>query len=135
MFPVERTYSEWKMSAYNSPQGIPSDAFGGNLENVISCQDCHMKEVTGKGVNKNYAPVRLDLGQHDLTGGNTFIPLLIKDKYSNDSYVDPAAIDAGILRARYMLQNAATLNLNAYAEENGFEVKVKIGDEGIALSF
>ncbi|WP_370476123.1 T9SS type A sorting domain-containing protein [Tamlana flava] len=129
MFPVERTYSEWKMSAYNSPQGIPSDAFGGNLENVISCQDCHMKEVNGKGVNKNYAPVRLDLGQHDLTGGNTFIPLLIKEKYSNDSYIDPDAIDAGILRARYMLQNAATLNLNAYAEENGFEVKVKIINE------
>ncbi len=32
-----------------------------------------MRDVTGKGCNKNYAPVRDDLPLHDLTGGNTFI--------------------------------------------------------------
>jgi len=129
MFPVERTYSEWKMSAYNTPTGIPSDVFGGNLTNVISCQDCHMKEVTGKGSNKNFSPVRSDLGQHDLTGGNTFVPLLVKDLYSNDSDVDLDAIDAGILRARYMLQNAATISLNADVADGGFEVQVEIINE------
>lgn len=129
LFPVERTYSEWKMSAYNTSTGVPSDVFGGNLANVISCQDCHMKEVTGKGSNKNYSPIRTDLGQHDLTGGNTFVPLLIKDLYSNDSDVDSDAIDAGILRARYMLQNAATLNLNASVSNDGFDVEVAIINE------
>jgi len=127
MFPVERTYSEWKMSAYNTPTGVPSDAFGGNLANVISCQDCHMKDVTGKGCNKNFAPVRNDLGQHDLTGGNTFVPLLIKDMFGND--VDIAAIDAGILRARYMLQNAATLNINGNISQNGFDIQVEVINE------
>lgn len=129
MFPVERTYSEWKMSAYNSPTGIPSTVFGGNLSNVISCQDCHMKEVTGKGANKSFVPVRNDLGQHDLTGGNTFIPLLIKNIYANDSDVDLNAIDAGILRAEYMLKNAATLNLNATATGDGFDVEVEVINE------
>jgi hypothetical protein len=129
LFPVERTYSEWKMSAYNSEMGVPSQAFGGNLDNVISCQDCHMKEVTGKGADKNFVPIRDDLGQHDLTGGNTFVPLLIKDLYASDTDVDLEAIDAGILRARYMLQNAATLNLNATAVENGFDVEVEIINE------
>lgn len=127
MFPVERTYSEWKMSAYNTPNGVPSDAFGGNLANVISCQDCHMKEVTGKGCDKNFAPVRSDLGQHDLTGGNTFVPLLIKDMFGNE--VDIAAIDAGILRARYMLQNAATLNINGNISQDGFEIYVEVINE------
>ena len=129
MFPSERTYSEWKMSAYNTSTGVPSDVFGGNLANVISCQDCHMKEVTGKGSNKNYSPVRTDLGQHDLTGGNTFVPLLIKDLYSNDSDVDLDAIDAGILRARYMLQNAATMTLNVTTSGSDYNLDVEIINE------
>ena len=40
MFPAERTYSEWFMSAYNSPDGIQSAVFGGNKANVATCQDC-----------------------------------------------------------------------------------------------
>ena len=128
MFPVERTFSEWKMSAYNSPEGIPSTAFGGNKTNVASCQDCHMKDVTGKGVDKNYAPIRTDLGQHDLTGGNTFIPELIKTQAL--AGIDTEAIDAGILRARYMLQNAATLNLNLVSNGgSGFTASVEIINE------
>ncbi len=129
MFPVERTYSEWKMSAYNTPTGVYSDVFGGNLEYVISCQDCHMQDMTGKGVNKNYAPVRTDLGQHDLTGGNTFVPELIKTLYQNDPDVDLAAVDAGISRARYMLENAATMNLNVTNSGSGFNVDVEIVNE------
>ncbi|MCF1422020.1 T9SS type A sorting domain-containing protein [Mangrovimonas futianensis] len=128
MFPVERTFSEWKMSAYNSETGVVSDAFGGNLESVISCQDCHMKEVTGKGSNKSFSPIRNDLGQHDLTGGNTFVPLLIKDLYSNDSNVDQSALDDGILRAQYMLQHAATMDLQAIMDDD-LEIEVKITNE------
>ena len=51
MFPVERTYSEWLVSAYNSPQGIYAPQFGGNKEYVSTCQDCHMRDVTGYGCN------------------------------------------------------------------------------------
>ena len=127
MFPAERTYSEWKMSAYNSSTGIPSAAFGGNKTNVSSCQDCHMKDVTGKGADKNYAPVRSDLGQHDLTGGNTFVPELVKELYSSE--VDVAALEAGILRARYMLQNAATMNLNAIKTGSDYSLDVEIINE------
>ncbi|NNK83334.1 MAG: T9SS type A sorting domain-containing protein [Flavobacteriaceae bacterium] len=128
MFPVERTYSEWLMSAYNSPTGIPSTAFGGNKANVASCQDCHMPDVTGKGANKNYAPIRSDLGQHDMTGGNTFIPELLKVQYDTNE-IDHDALDAGISRAEYMLQNAATMNLNVVTIENGFEASVEIINE------
>ena len=128
MFHVERTYSEWKMSAYNSPVGIPSDAFGGNLTNVSSCQDCHMQDATGKGVKFNSAPVRNDLGIHDMTGGNTFIPELIKAQALPG--IDTDAIDAGIIRARYMLQNAATMNLNVVSNGgSGFTASVEIINE------
>jgi hypothetical protein len=127
MFPVERTYSEWLMSDYNSPQGVYSEAFGGNKENVSSCQDCHMPDVTGKGCDKNFAPVRSDLPLHDMTGGNTFIPELIKAQYGDE--VDAAAIDAGISRATYMLQNAATLNLNVTVTQSGYQASVEIINE------
>ena len=127
MFPVERTYSEWKMSAYNVPGGIPSTAFGGNKTNVSTCMDCHMADLTGKGCDKNYAPTRTDMPLHDLTGGNTFVPLLVKDKYPAE--VDANAIDAGIIRARYMLQNAATMNLDVSIAQNGFDMDVEIINE------
>ncbi|MBT8288474.1 MAG: T9SS type A sorting domain-containing protein, partial [Bacteroidia bacterium] len=127
MFPVERTFSEWKMSAYNTPAGIPSTVFGGNKANVSSCQDCHMKDVTGKGCDKNFAPIRNDLPLHDMTGGNTFIPLLIKQQFGTE--VDGDAIDAGIIRARGMLTNAATMTVNAMQEQDGYEVYVEIINE------
>lgn len=127
MFPVERTYSEWTMSAYNSPGGVPSQVFGGNKANVSSCLDCHMMDVNGKGCNKNNAPTRNDLPLHDLTGGNTFVPLLVKDKFPTE--VDANAIDAGIIRAQYMLENAATMNLSGEIAANGYDIEVKIINE------
>jgi len=129
MFPVERTYSEWKMSAYNSPTGIKGTVFGGNKTSVSSCQDCHMQDVTGYGCNKNGVLLRNDLPMHDMTGGNTFVPLLIKQLYATDPSVNTAALDAGIIRARKMLQNAASLNVSANIEDNGYELKVKVTNE------
>ena len=127
MFPVERTYSEWKMSAYNTPEGIPSDVFGGNKTNVSTCQDCHMKDVTGKGTNKQSSPIRNDLAVHDLTGGNTFVPKLLMELYPDP--VNDAALTAGILRAEGMLKNAATMNLNVVPNESEFEAYVEIINE------
>lgn len=124
IFPVERTYSEWKMSAYNTtPGGIESSVFGGNKTHVSTCQDCHMKDVTGYGCNKSSVPLRSDLPQHDFTGGNTFVPKLITDG------VNIAALNAGILRARNMLKNAATLDLTVTKNELYFDANVKITNE------
>ena len=128
MFPVERTYSEWKMSAYNTtPGGIPSDVFGGNKANVSSCQDCHMKDVSGYGCNKKNVPFRNDLPLHDLTGGNTFVPELLKVLYPDAENV--SALNAGILRAEGMLKNAATMNLTVTPNGNLFDASVEIINE------
>lgn len=104
---VERTYSEWLHSQYNTPQGVYAPQFGGNRLYVASCQDCHMRAVTGRGCNSPEAPVRNDLPLHDLTGGSTWLPPLLAQLYPD--MVDPVAIQAGVNRARYMLQNAADL--------------------------
>jgi|GEM_PF-1167406 len=121
-FPIERTYSEWLMSQYNTPGGISGTWFGGNKPYVSTCQDCHMKDVTGKGCNKNNAPVRTDLALHDMTGGNTFIPPLIDMVFPNES--NAVALQAGMNRATEMLQHAATLELTVNQAAKQIQVRI-----------
>jgi hypothetical protein len=106
LLPVERTYSEWFYSAYNSPTGIYAPQFGGNKDYVATCQDCHMKDVTGQGCNLS-PPIRSDLPLHDMTGGSTWLPEHLS---IIDPNVDVAALQSGIDRARNMIQNAADVN-------------------------
>ncbi|MEW6252859.1 MAG: hypothetical protein AB1716_19655, partial [Planctomycetota bacterium] len=109
LMPVERTYSEWLHSAYNTPEGVYAPQFGGNKQYVATCQDCHMRDVTGRGAHGMMVPIRDDLPLHDMTGGSTWLPGLLPLLYPNDPLVNPAALQAGVLRARYLLQKAATL--------------------------
>jgi len=127
MFPIERTYSEWKYSAYNTPGGIYAPQFGGNKQYVSTCQDCHMKDVTGVGCNKAGVPTRDNLPLHDLTGGNTFIPLLIDSVFPGES--DSAALGAGTQRATGMLQKAATLEVSTSEQGNSYLASVRVTNE------
>jgi hypothetical protein len=110
MFPVERTFSEWKMSTFASTGVNMGGRFGGNKQVVSTCQDCHMADVTGVGANKAGTPIRTDLPLHDMTGGNTFVPQTIATFFPGE--VNQAALDAGVTRARSMLQKAATLQVS-----------------------
>ncbi len=127
MFPIERTYSEWLMSSYNSETGIFAPQFGGNKAYVSTCQDCHMRDVTGYGCNKTGAPLRNDLPLHDLTGGNTFIPTILGQVFPAE--VNQAALDAGIVRATEMLQKAAGLDVNVTSNGTGYLATVTVTNE------
>jgi hypothetical protein len=127
LFPVERTFSEWSVSEYNSAQGVYAPQFGGNLEVVRTCQDCHMRDVTGVGCNKNGVPVRDDLGMHDFTGGNTVVGRWAAALYPNET--DLAAIDSAAVRARQMLRLAATLELELLLGEDGLLARVRVVNE------
>jgi len=113
MFPIERTFSEWKYSSFNGPGGA-------------SCQDCHMHDVTGYGCNKQGAPLRTDLPLHDLTGGNTFVPPMVAALYPGE--IDPAALNAGLLRATQTLQSTATMTANLDST-SGYTLNVHITNE------
>jgi hypothetical protein len=119
--PVERTYSEWFYSDYNTPGGVFAPQFGGNLDYVSTCQDCHMRDVTGEGCNNPAVPTRSDMPLHDITGGSTWLPSLLSTLYPPDE-VNDAALQAGIARARHMLQNAADLA----AVQEGNQLKVTV---------
>lgn len=120
LMPVDRTYSEWLNSDYNSPEGVYAPEFGGNRDHVSTCQDCHMRDVTGSGCAYFGVPVRDDQPFHDLTGGNTWMPGVIAALYP--FFVNPDAADAAEERARYMLKNAASLATRI--ESGVLEVKV-----------
>ena len=111
MFPVERTYSEWRMSTFASTGVDMGGRFGGNKRVVSTCQDCHLQDVTGVAANKSGTPTRTDLPLHDMTGGNTFIPKTLAALWPGE--VNQAALDAGVTRARAMLQKAATLTASS----------------------
>ena len=79
-----------------------------------------MRDVTGRGCNLAGVPIRSNLPLHDLTGASTWIPTLLPDLYPGQ--VDPLAIQAGVDRGRYMLQNASALT----AQQNGSQLEVTL---------
>jgi len=134
-FHVERTSSEFLLSAYGRGNGaVTNEGFPG-VSWAAKCQDCHMRDVTGRAANKNDVPVRSDLALHDLTGGNTWISGILASADPNFAGYDPynyrilsgqkypgaridvngisgsgAALDRGKRRALEQLQMAATLS-------------------------
>ena len=127
LFPVERTYSEWLMSEYNTPAGVYAPQFGGNKSHISTCQDCHMKDISGVSANKKEARYHDDLPHHDMTGGNTFIPGIIAELYPSD--VNAVALDSGVARARTMLQLAASMDLTLTEMEDHFSATVRVTNE------
>lgn len=136
-FPLERTFSEWKLSEYNTPLGVEAPQFGGNKTRVSTCQDCHMRDITGSAgaFYGGSGIVRENMPLHDLTGGNTWVPQIIPlhpefgDTFPADS-PRLEALENGVLRARDMLQKAARLEVT----RNGSDLSVKLyNDSGHKL--
>lgn len=132
--PVERTYSEWFYSAYNSSNGVYAPQFAGNKDNgmVATCQDCHMPDIIGQGCDPAQFPTvpeRPDLPLHDMTGGSVWLPNLLPDFAGLDSET-AVALSNGTMRAEYMLRKAARMS----AEKVGENLKVTvINDTGHKL--
>jgi hypothetical protein len=126
--PVERTYSEWLASDYNTPTGVYAPQFAGNRPNgrVSTCQHCHMQSIAGYAAATNTnpgIPLRSDMGLHDMTGGSTWVAGLLTNLFPGE--VSVAAVQAGINRATSLLQNAATLAVG----DAGAQLKVTVTNE------
>lgn len=126
--PVERTYSEWLASDYNTTNGIYAPQFAGNRPGgmVSTCQHCHMHSTSGYICDTNInpgVPLRTDMGLHDMTGGSTWVPSLLTNLFPGE--VNPSAIEAGISRATFMLENAASLTVGDAPEQ----LKVTVTNE------
>jgi len=143
---VERTFSEYKASAFPTTPvsdftSLPADlqAAGGSLEvtynaaliagnggdyedgttRFFSCQSCHMRPVEAKGCNKNGAPIRKDMPQHDHTGGNYWFADMAQYQDANGTLRlgggltgnQNLAMDLGQQRAVDHLTQAASLEV------------------------
>jgi hypothetical protein len=138
LMPVERTYSEWLHSAYNTSNGVYAPQFAGNKSGhrVASCQDCHMRDIAGYGANTNIypsTPLRQDLPLHDMTGGSSWL-LKVLPTVTNFPYAagtaNAIAMTNGAEHAGYMLRKAARMS----AVEIGTNLNVMvINDTGHKL--
>jgi len=96
---------------------------GGNYadgtDRYFSCQTCHMPATTALGCNKSGTPLRTDQPMHDLTGGNYWIPEVMQYMDGENTLLlggdltaaEISGMDAGALRAKGNLENAASLTV------------------------
>lgn len=117
MFPEQRTYSEWKASAFAAGGVVFADGrFGGrrtatlpNTVPVSTCQDCHMPTVNAAGCAGGSE--RADLAQHVFAGANTWVLGAILDQYGPASGLTAERVAAAEARTAEMLAKAADLEL------------------------
>jgi uncharacterized repeat protein (TIGR01451 family) len=123
LFPVERTYSEWENSAFNSTDGVTglSNIYPGikrkdNTEGgpITVCQDCHMPLIASELVNGGNVRT---VGKHQWAGGSSIWQAGIEafwDDVAGDVLFDATSetqtLDARNL-GREMLGRAADVDL------------------------
>ncbi len=107
---LERTYSEWKNSWF-ATQGEAG-----------SCQSCHMPRREGYTAVPG-GRLRLDVGSHDFSGVNTFVPQILHDFWPG---VDTAALREGKMRSEEMHRRAAVLEVAAGREGGSTVALVRV---------
>lgn len=123
-FPLERTYTEWKLSAFANGGVDMGGRFGGVGGPVVStCQDCHMPKTAGRPCY--FGPERTDMAKHEFAGAAAQVLDLIGYVYANDPEADPAALAEGRARSVSMLERAATLE----SHQDGSSLAVRVTNE------
>jgi hypothetical protein len=126
-YPLERTYTEWKLSEFAATGVDMQGRFGGDGHPtgiIHTCQDCHMPRTFGS--TSPWGQQYPDLAQHHFAGGGGSWGLeMIGLHYQDDPAVDPADIQRGIDNSIDMLQRAASLDL----WQDGSTLHVKVINE------
>lgn len=124
-FPLERTYTEWKLSAFAAAGVDMQGRFGGDNGGVVStCQDCHMPVRAGRACR--FGPERADLRSHDFAGASSWVLDIIGRYYADDPAVDQDALAVGMATANDMLARAASLEL---AQDAGGVLRARVINE------
>jgi hypothetical protein len=125
MFPLHRTYSEWKNSYYSTIGIQHNGRFGGNHATGVmkGCQDCHMPDQIGYGCNFTFDPFfeRPDTPQHSFIGSNTWVAAAIRTVDANNDKIpdypdivtgmSDESVGAAIARSVDFLEKASDLTL------------------------
>jgi hypothetical protein len=138
-FHVERTFSEFMLSAYGQQGGAPGigpfdpgvfeTSFANN--NIAKCQDCHLRDVVGVGCNKKGAPVRPDgsaehpesaLPLHDMTGGNAWVSWVLASAM-------PGSPNFNQTNSDLLYNKTATLTMDLMAGNSADPAAILAGSE------
>jgi hypothetical protein len=120
-FHVERTFSEFMLSAYGQQGGADTNpefqAQGApTISHAAKCQDCHMRDVVGVGSNLYNSVVRPSesvehpqsgLPLHDFTGGNAWVSWVLASAISGSTNYD-------FFNAQQLYQGSSHLTLDLY---------------------
>jgi len=135
LFPIETTYDEWLNSSYASGGVVAPEFAGAKPDGVVqSCQDCHMRRTTGQaatgGTNRDCSPGLGCLPEHDLVGGNSWVPQILQDtRWRLNAAADAAALNTSTARAREMLQKAATVTVTLTMSDAGKIAVVRVTNQ------
>jgi hypothetical protein len=111
-FPLERTFSEWRLSEFANGGVDMGGRFGGvGADTVSTCQDCHMPRRPA-GQACFYGPERTGLASHEFAGAGAQVLDIIAEHTRDDPEVDQAAIARGREAAVSMLRRAASLEVS-----------------------
>lgn len=125
-FHVERTFSEFMLSAYSQPGGIPTNLEfqqAGGPAVAGKCQDCHLPDVVAAGCDKQGALIRptesiehpnSGMPFHDMTGGNSWISYILGSLDPNTADYDPRNVEI-------LDQGTDILTLDLKAGESPFD--------------
>jgi hypothetical protein len=109
MFPLHRTYNEWKNSYYSTIGVQHNGRFGGNhlfnkqyIANgtagiMKECQDCHMPDQAGFGCNVPGFEEKPNVPQHSFVGSNHWVINAVRTvDFNNDTLPDFPDADTGL---------------------------------------
>jgi hypothetical protein len=123
-FPLERTYTEWKLSEFASTGVDMQGRFGGDGATIVStCQDCHMPRAAAQACF--FGDKRPDVRRHDFAGSSAQVLDLINAFLQDDPETDFPAIARGRAKAVDMLQRAATVEV----ARAGSDLRVRVINE------
>jgi len=109
-FVIERTFSEWRRSAF-------ADGVGDDDE---TCQSCHMRVVdhpVRATSDTSVDMLRPEMNRHDLAGGSYWQPLSLASTIPDPDGDIAPLLEAAAARARDMLDSAALLEVTSSALE------------------
>ncbi|HEY9077980.1 MAG TPA: PQQ-dependent sugar dehydrogenase [Anaerolineaceae bacterium] len=133
LFPIERTFDEWRNSAY-AQGGVYAPQFAGaKADGVVrTCQDCHLPRATGYAADFPN-PIFRDcqatgcLPVHDLVGANTWIPgLLSLSNWRLNAASESAYLVQNIERTRQFLRKAASLQITLISNAGNKSAQVTV---------
>jgi hypothetical protein len=111
-FPLERTYTEWRLSDFAVEDGVDlGGKFGREGEPVVGkCHDCHMPNTSGLAAN--IGQMRDDLDQHQFLGAASWVLEIIGLRHQGDPAVDQASLRRGYDRDLAMIKRATSLKVD-----------------------